>query len=223
MGDHPLLALAHGRLEEAAFRAEPPELPDDGLAAGSGRVLALGGWTQPGHPASQLLNGSKGVVVLEPAPAVRERMSTQLEAIPGSVEVKEGALEEAGFGEDSFHTVLCTFALCRVADLGTTLAEIRRVLAPGGRLEFVEHVGGTGWRRRVQGAATPLWRRLAGGCSLDRDIPAAIRSAVCAIEEIHRLSVPSAGPLLGRVARGRARPRSATAGIRPAMATTEAS
>ncbi len=223
MAEHRLLAVAHGRLEEAAYRADPAGQPQSSLVAGPGRVLALGGWTTPVHPLGHPLSRAQEMVVLEPEPAVRDRMGPILETLPVSVKVQEGSLEEAGFAESSFDTVVCTFALCRVADVGGALDELRRVLAPGGRLEFTEHVGGTGWRRRVQEAATPVWRRLAGSCRLDRDVPGAIRAAGWVITEIDRLSMPSTAPLPGRVARGVARPRSATAGIRPAMARPEAS
>ena len=75
--------------------------------------------------------------------------------------------------------VLATLVLCSVPDLAHTLREVRRILRPGGRFVFLEHVaapGGT-WTRRLQGIATPLWRHLADGCRLDRDTGAAIHAA----------------------------------------------
>ena len=72
----------------------------------------------------------------------------------------------------SFDCVVMTYTLCTIADPAAALAEIRRVLRPGGRLLFCEHglapeATVQAWQRRL----TPWWRRLAGGCHLDRDVP----------------------------------------------------
>jgi len=107
----------------------------------------------------------------------------------------------------SVDTVVSTFALCRVVDLHGTLAGVRRALAPGGVLLFLEHVGATGRRQRAQHALTPAWQLLAPGCHLDRDVPAAIRSAGIAITDIARFALPWGGPLMVKGVRGAARPR----------------
>ena len=219
MGDHPVLAAVHGRLEGAAVRALRVQGRPLRLSTEPGRVLALGGWTEAGHD----LAAAKEVVVVEPEGAVRRRMVTLLATVPVPVRVEGASIHQAGLAGESFDTVVSTFALCRVADPGAVLAELRRVLAPGGSLVFLEHVSGTGWRRRLQEAASPAWQRLTGGCHLDRDAPALIRAAGWAITEIRRCSVPSAALLVSRVALGSARPRTATAGIRPSLASPAAS
>ncbi|HSH59992.1 MAG TPA: methyltransferase domain-containing protein, partial [Acidimicrobiales bacterium] len=109
--------------------------------------------------------------------------------------------------DGSVDTVASTFVLCRVADLHGTLTRIRRALAPEGVLLFLEHVGATGWRQSLQRAATPAWQRLAPGCHLDRDIPAAIRAAGMAITDIQRFPLPWGGPLMVKGVRGTARRR----------------
>lgn len=86
--------------------------------------------------------------------------------------------ERIPFRDASFDTVLLTFTLCSVADPFAALAEIRRVLAPGGRLLFCEHglspePAVRTWQMRL----TPLWSRIAGGCRLDRDLPGLLRAA----------------------------------------------
>ncbi|CAM3946570.1 class I SAM-dependent methyltransferase [Ectopseudomonas alcaliphila] len=75
----------------------------------------------------------------------------------------------------SFDDIVCTFTLCTIPDAVAALGEMRRVLKPGGRLLFCEHglapdLPVVRWQRRL----TPLWKPLAGGCHLDRDIPALI-------------------------------------------------
>ena len=75
----------------------------------------------------------------------------------------------------SFDDIVCTFTLCTIPDAVAALGEMRRVLKPDGRLLFCEHglapdLPVVRWQRRL----TPLWKPLAGGCHLDRDIPALI-------------------------------------------------
>lgn len=75
----------------------------------------------------------------------------------------------------SFDDIVCTFTLCTIPDAIAALREMRRVLKPGGRLLFCEHglapdLPVVRWQKRL----TPLWKPLAGGCHLDRDIPALI-------------------------------------------------
>lgn len=77
----------------------------------------------------------------------------------------------------SFDDIVCTFTLCTIPDAVAALSEMRRVLKPGGRLLFCEHglapdLPVVRWQRRL----TPLWKPLAGGCHLDRDIPALIEA-----------------------------------------------
>lgn len=78
----------------------------------------------------------------------------------------------------SFDTVVCTYTLCTIPDPAAALAEMRRVLKPGGKLLFSEHgrapdANVSKWQTRLQ----PYWRKLAGGCMLDRDVPLLLRDA----------------------------------------------
>lgn len=80
--------------------------------------------------------------------------------------------------DDSVDHVVCTWTLCTIPDLDGALAEVRRVLRPGGTFRFIEHGrhpddGVARWQGRV----TPVWRAFAGGCHLDRDIAARVRGA----------------------------------------------
>ncbi|MDO9498130.1 MAG: class I SAM-dependent methyltransferase [Nocardioides sp.] len=97
----------------------------------------------------------------------------------------------------SYDSVLSTFTLCTIPDVSRALAEVRRVLRPGGSLHFVEHglapePGVVVWQRRLD----PVQRRLAGGCHLSRDIPALVRAAGLEIEEMRAEYLP--GPRVSR-------------------------
>ncbi|MDH0097834.1 class I SAM-dependent methyltransferase [Ectopseudomonas hydrolytica] len=85
----------------------------------------------------------------------------------------------------SFDDIVCTFTLCTIPDAIAVLGEMRRVLKPGGRLLFCEHglapdLPVVRWQKRL----TPLWKPLAGGCHLDRDIPALIEAGGFHIREM---------------------------------------
>jgi ubiquinone/menaquinone biosynthesis C-methylase UbiE len=82
------------------------------------------------------------------------------------------------FAEASFDAAVLTWTLCSIADPAAALAEIRRVLKPGGLLHYVEHGRAPEpGVHRLQDRLTPLWRRLAGGCHLNREVAALIASA----------------------------------------------
>lgn len=86
---------------------------------------------------------------------------------------------DTGLPDASADAVVSTLVLCSVPDLDATLTEVRRVLKPGGRLYFIEHVAapkGT-WLRTLQKGIKPLWRPLADGCHPDRETGAAIERA----------------------------------------------
>ncbi|MGQ0596980.1 class I SAM-dependent methyltransferase [Aquabacterium sp.] len=86
--------------------------------------------------------------------------------------------ERLPVGDASFDTVVCTYTLCTIPDPAAALAEMRRVLKPGGKLLFSEHgrapdANVSKWQTRLQ----PYWSKLAGGCMLDRDVPLLLRDA----------------------------------------------
>ena len=104
--------------------------------------------------------------------------------------------EEIPLASQSIDTVVCTYTLCTIPDPHAALQEFRRVLKPGGRLLFSEHglapdPSVTRWQRRL----VPLWKPLAGGCHLTRDVPAMLSAAGFKIETLDRRYLKGPRPL----------------------------
>ncbi len=144
-----------------------------------GRVLDLGAGV--GYSFRSLQKADR-VVALEPDPSMLRRARARAESRP--VELVLGDGMRLPFRDGSFDAVAAALVLCTVPDLATVLAEVRRVLVPGGRLAFLEHVRLPGWKGRLQDLATPAWRRLVVGCHLNRGTGEAIREAGFAIERL---------------------------------------
>lgn len=91
-------------------------------------------------------------------------------------DLRQGMGEAIPFDDESFDTVVCTYTLCSVSDPQQTLAELRRILIPGGQLLFAEHGKAPDASvRKWQGRIEPVWKRIGGGCHLTRPIGAAIK------------------------------------------------
>jgi SAM-dependent methyltransferase len=154
------------------------------LAGVSGEVLEIGGGT--GVNLAHYGNVDR-LVVTEPEEPMRRRLEQRARSAARPVVVQDAPAEHLPFAESSFDTVVSTLVLCTVGDPSAALAEIRRVLRPGGRLLFIEHVRGEGRRGRVQERITPLWRVLAGGCHPDRDTVSVIRRQGLEVRELTSL------------------------------------
>lgn len=109
---------------------------------------------------------------LEPSEGMRKTARKNLQRASIEVRWLPVAASEIPLDDGVVDTVLLTFALCTIPDWRTALLEIRRVLKPEGRLIFCEHgAAPDGSIRKWQSRITPLWKRVAGGCHLDRPIP----------------------------------------------------
>ena len=106
---------------------------------------------------------------------------------PGCVPTKliEGSAESIPIEEDSVDTVVTTWTLCTIPDVAAALAEMRRILKPTGQLLLVEHGLAPDEKvRRWQHRLTPVWKRIAGGCHLDRPIAELVRNAGFRMERL---------------------------------------
>lgn len=131
------------------------------------------------------------VWALEPSAEMWELAREAVEGSPLEVEPLLAPAESIPLPDRSVDTVLLTYTLCTLPDAPAALLEMRRILRPGGRLLFCEHGEAPDesvrrWQRRIN----PVWRRLAGGCHLDRPIPALIARGEFEIERLETIYLP---------------------------------
>lgn len=145
------------------------------LAGARGRVLEIGAGT--GLNLAHYPVTVEELVLTEPVGPMAARSRARVAESGRAVEVVEAPAETLPFETASFDTVVSTLVLCTVADVESALSEVARVLAPGGRLLFVEHVHAAGTRLgRWQLRMADLWAAWAQGCRCDRDLMGSISS-----------------------------------------------
>ena len=116
---------------------------------------------------------------LEPNPHMHGYLREQLEGRSFDAELRTDPAEDTGLPDACADVVISTLVLCSVPDLTETMAELRRILKPGGRLLFIEHVAAPHdtWLYTLQRGIRPVWKRLGDGCHPDRDTGAALQQA----------------------------------------------
>src|SRR5690606_39187695 len=125
------------------------------------------------------------VVGVDPAAQMQTLARRRAENSGIPVEMVALELGQIQAADASFDSIVCTFSLCTSPEPLASLREMRRVLKPGGRLLFSEHGRAPDRQVRLwQQRLTPLWKPLAGGCHLDRDIPALLRAGGFNIREV---------------------------------------
>lgn len=156
----------------------------------SGTILEIG----PGSGANLRHLAAKriGWIGVEPNPFMNPHLSEQAARLGMRIEVLTGTAEELPIKGASIDCAISTLVLCSVVDQGRALSEVLRVLKPGGKLIFIEHVAapsGT-FLRRFQSAVKPFWRRMGDGCHPDRDTRAAIERSGLKIVELDEFPAP---------------------------------
>jgi ubiquinone/menaquinone biosynthesis C-methylase UbiE len=116
---------------------------------------------------------------VEPNLHMHPYLRREAERLGRAITIETGTADRLPMPDSSVDAVVSTLVLCSVPDVAATLAEIERVLKPGGRFLFIEHVAAPpGTRlRRVQGLIRPLWSAFADGCHPDRETGAALDAA----------------------------------------------
>lgn len=137
-----------------------------------GRVLEVGigtGLNMPYYDPSRV----SYVVGLDPALQLHRLALKRIARTGIDVELVGVSAESIPLENSSIDTIVVTYSLCTIPDPLAALKEMRRVLAPGGRLLFCEHGRAPDENvRRWQARLQPYWQKVAGGCHLDRDVPA---------------------------------------------------
>jgi len=161
------------------------------VPAAEGRVLEVGmgsGINLPYYDPARI----EFVWGLEPSEGMRRRARPRIETAPFEVKLLDLPGEAIPLDDDSVDTVLLTYTLCTIPDFQAALGQMRRVLKPGGKLLFCEHgeapdAAVQKWQRRIN----PLWKRIAGGCNLNRPIPQCLEGAGFKIEGLETLYLPN--------------------------------
>jgi ubiquinone/menaquinone biosynthesis C-methylase UbiE len=188
-----------GRRAEQEFAHYRSEL----LASARGRVLEIGAGT--GFNAAHYGPEVDELVLTEPSPAMLRRAARRAGASGLRVRTIRATAERLPFADASFDTVVSTFVLCSVGDQAQTLAELRRVLKPGGTLLFLEHVRSDDprlarWQDRLERA----WGVVAFGCHPNRPTRDALEAAGFDLEAIECGELPKSPPLVRPMISGRA-------------------
>jgi len=128
------------------------------------------------------LEPSSGMRRIAAEPIVTSGLNVELIDLPG---------EEIPLDENSVDTVLVTYTLCTIPDMASALEGMRRVLKPGGQLLYCEHGKAPDdsvvkWQERMN----PAWRKVSGGCNMNRDIPEALAAAGFRIGDDNRMYIP---------------------------------
>ena len=163
----------------------------EAMSHAAGRLLMIG--VGPGTDLMFLPPAVTSIAAVEPDAAFR-RMASALAGSRGiPVDIVEGVAESIPFPDNSFDSVHVGLVLCSVDDVAATLGEIRRVLAPGGRLVVLEHVRGEGAMGRFQDLIAKPWSWLAAGCRPNRRTVEALAAAgfdTGGLRSIRRTFVP---------------------------------
>lgn len=204
-----LQAKVYDRVTAAVEDGGAREWRAELLADLAGSVLEIGAGTGANlvhYPATV-----RRLVVTEPDRHMRRRLLPKVHELaaagtgPEEVEVVAADAADLPYPDETFDAVVSTLVLCTVPDQPATLAELERVLRPGGRLVLLEHVAATArprrlrWQRRVE----PVWKHLAGNCHLTRPTGVAVAERFGNAELVQE-SLRGTSPLMRTTVRGTA-------------------
>ncbi len=196
-----MFAWGYDRFVAPAEKAGLSYMRHELLSRASGRCLEVGAGT--GLNLEHWPDTVDELVLSEPDPHMGVQLRKKLDR---PVQVVKAPAERLPFDDDAFDTVALTLVLCTVPDPETALREIDRVLKPGGRFLFLEHVraeepGLARWQDRLH---TP-WCLLSDGCHCNRDTLHTIKTSSLELEGAERGKLPKAFPVVRPMIRGSAR------------------
>jgi len=155
-----------------------------------GRVLEIGfgsGLNVPFYDTSKV----EKIWGLEPSEGMRAKAIPLVNESTLDIEFIDLPGEKIPLDAHSADTVLVTYSLCTIPDAVAALRGMRRVLKPGGRLLYCEHGRAPDENvRQWQNRINPAWRKVAGGCNMNRDIPALLEAGGFRVESDERMYIP---------------------------------
>ena len=165
------------------------------LAEARGRVVEIGAGT--GVNLDLYGAGIDDLTLVEPDPHMGAKLRDRLTGHSGPARLVTAPAEALPFPDDTFDTAVATLVLCTVPDPVAAIVELARVLKPGGRLLFIEHVrAGDPRTARWQDRFEKPWRFLADGCHCNRDTEANLRASSFALESIDHGVLPKSPPIV---------------------------
>jgi len=167
-----------------------------------GTVVELGAGT--GRNVDHYPDTVTRLILTEPTPAMRDQLRARVHRAdrPFPVEVVDATADRLPIPDGTADAVVSTLVLCSVPALAPAVAEVRRVLRPGGELRLIEHVSATGLEGRAQRRIGPAWTWLEGSCRLDHDTRAALVAGGFDVSGLEQAVQPGMPPLLRTVLRG---------------------
>jgi ubiquinone/menaquinone biosynthesis C-methylase UbiE len=189
MAGHPVFAWFYSKMAPRQEQRGSREHRDRLLASAAGRVVEVGagtGLNLPLYPSAVT-----EVLAIEPDPHMFKRLAGALDTASVPVRLQRATAEQIPLEDGWADTVVFCLVLCSVPEIPAALAEARRVLKPGGRVLFFEHVRSAdkrlaAWQDRLQAP----WSWMSGGCHPNRDSVGAIEAAGFGLEALDRFDVP---------------------------------
>lgn len=159
----------------------------------SGVVLELGigsGLNLPYYDSNKVTH----LIGIDPTPN-HKALDNALEKTQLSTEMIFESAEALPMEDDSIDSIVCTYTLCTIPDIDQTLEQCRRVLKSNGKFIFVEHgIAPDKKVQRTQNRINPIWKKLAGGCNLNRDIPQTLEQHGYNITKLESMYLPGWKP-----------------------------
>ena len=163
----------------------------------SGNVLEIGigsGLNLPHYNVSNISN----ITALDPAEELTDIAKKRISELDLDIDVINCGAEEIPLESKSFDSILVTYTLCSIENLDDSMKEIRRVIKDDGTLFFCEHgiapdLKTKNWQNRIN----PIWKRLMGGCNINRDIPEIISNSKLEITDLETMFLPGTPRIAG--------------------------
>lgn len=137
----------------------------------------------------------KSLTAIDPSEETWKKNIVDLSKLPFQFKYVKGSAEDMPFDNAVFDTVVVTYSLCTIPDATKALKEMKRVLKPGGKLIFCEHGMAPDQNvLQIQNVLNPVWKRFAGGCNLNKNIPELIKNAGFKFVSLNTMYIPGPKP-----------------------------